>query len=297
MTLALRETIRAGVDRAFTRNGFVLIVTFLGVSILQVGFIWLVATTYLPLGSGTPVISTQRAGPTPGTTPSFIVTVVSVILVSVTGGFLTIPVQIVAVRTMVSRHTRRIPDEFVFHNMGWAVLHTLFGTWLTILLVGALAIGGLLLSGFFLFRVMGHSTQLWLVSHWVGWVGIGLFSLVLLLPSIFLYISVVFICHEISIKDKNMIEAITGSWRCCRGNRLRLLGVVLITYSLSFVVSLFFNVGLRIGAGLDPMVVQGVVIVALSIVQIVIVAILARAYVAVNDDSLTIAAENSPLSD
>ena len=290
MTLALRGTIRAGVGRTFTRNGFVLIAGFLIVSLLQMGLIWLVSTTYLPLGSGTPVISTQHTGPTPGTSPSLLVTVVSVILVSVTGGFFTIPVQIVAVRTMVSRHTNRIPEEFVFHNMGWAVLHTLLGTWLAVILVGALAIGSLLFSGFLLFSVIGHSTQMWLIGHWLGWIGIGLFVLVLLLPSVFLHLSLLFICHEISIKDKNMIEAITGSWRYSRGNRLRLLGIVLITYSLSFVVSLIFNLGLRVAAGFGPVLVQGVVIVALSIVQIVIVAVMARAYVAVNDDSLMIVA-------
>lgn len=296
MTLALRGTIRAGVGRAFTRNGVVLIVTFLVVSVLQIGLVWLVSTMYLPLGSGTPVMSAQRAGPTPGTSPPLLVTVVSVVLVSVTGGVLTIPVQIVTVRTMVSRYTNRIPEEFVFHNMGWAVLHTFLGTWFAVLLVGALAGGGLLLSGFLLLRVIAPSTQLWLIGHWSGWLAVGSLVLVLLLPSVFFHLSMIFVCHEVSVKDKNTIEAITGSWRCCRGNRLRLLGIVLITYLLSVGVSLFFNLGLRSVTGFGIMLIQFVVMAALSIVQIVIVAIMARAYVAVNDDDLTIVAGETDLS-
>jgi MFS family permease len=297
MTLALRGTIRAGVARASTRNGLVLVVAFLVVSLLQIGLIWLVSTTYLPLGSGTPVMDTTRAGPTPGTSPSALVASASVVLVSVTGGILTVPVQIVAIRTMVSNHTERIPEEFVFHNMGWALLHTFFGSFIVSILVGGLALGGLALGGFLLFFVIGHSTQMWLIGHWFGWLGIGLLVFVLLLPSAFLALSLLFVSHEVSVKDKNVFKAITGSWQYCRGNRFRLLVLVLVTFLLSGGVSVILNLGLRVVAGLDPVLIQVIVIITMSIVQIVILTIMARAYVAVNDDSLTLVAGDSQLSD
>lgn len=293
MTLALRGTIRAGVDRAFTRNGFVLIATFLVASLLQIGFIWLVTTTYLPLGSGTPVISTQSAGPTPGTSPTLLVTVVSVFLVSITGGILSIPVQIIAIRTMVSKHTNRIPEEFVFHNMGWALFHTFFGSILVAVLVWGLAAGGIVLSGFLLLFVIDHSMQMWLISHWLGWIGVGVLVLVLLLPSLFLSLSLLFVCHEISVKDNNLMEAITGSWRCCRGNRLRLLVLVLILFIFSMGVSLIFNLGVPFVTGFGTILVQAIVLVALSFVQVVNLAIMVRAYVAVNDDGLALVAGES----
>jgi hypothetical protein len=296
MTLALRGTLRAGVARTATRNGLVLIGTFLVITLLRTGFIWVVSTTYLPLGSGTPTLSTLHAGPTPGTSPSFLVTIVSVALVSFTGGILTMPVRIVAIRTMVSRHTDRIPDEFVFHNMGWALLHTLLGSWLVSILVYGLALGILLPSGFLLISMTNHSTEMWLIGHWWGWIGIVLLVLVLLLPSVFLHLSLLFVRHEISIKDKNVVEAITGSWRCCRGNRLRLLALILISFLLSSVVSGIFSVGAPFITEFNTMLIQIVLFVAITIVQLVILAIMARAYVSVNDDNVTLVAGDSQLS-
>jgi hypothetical protein len=296
MTLALRGTLRAGVARVATRNGLVLIGTFLVVTLLQTGFIWVVSTTYLPLGSGTPTLSTPRVGPTPGTSPSFLVTIVSVALVSFTGGILTIPVRIVTIRTMVSRHTDRIPDEFVFHNMGWASLHTFLGSWLVSILVYGLALGILVPSGFLLLSMTNHSTEMWLIGHWLGWIGIVLLILVLLLPSAFLYLSLLFVSHEISIKDKNVIEAITGSWRCCRGYRLRLLALILITFLFSIVVSMIFSVGVPFVIEFNAILIQFISVFALTIVNIVLISIMARAYVSVNGDNVTIIAGDSQLS-
>jgi MFS family permease len=295
MTLALRDTLQAGVDRAATRNGLVLIGTFLVLTLLRTGLIWVVSTTYLPLGSGTPTLSTHSTGTTPGTSPSFLVSIVSVALVSFTGGILTIPVRIVAIRTMVSRHTDRIPDEFVFHNMGWASLHTFIGAWLVSILVYGLALGILLPSGFLLIAMTNHSTEMWLIGHWLGWTGIVLLALVLLLPSVFLHLSLLFVSHEISIRDKNVIEAITASWRSCRGNRLRLLVLVLITFLLSIVASVIFSVGVPFVTDFNTILVQSIYISILTVINIVILSIMARAYVSVND-GVTIIAGDSQLS-
>lgn len=296
MTLALRETLRAGVARVWTRNGRVLIIAYLIVILLQSGFIWMVSTTYLPLGSGTPVLPTPRTGPMPGTSPPALAVGGSIVLAIVAGGFLTVPVYIVAARTMVSRHTDRIPDEFVFHNMGWATLHAFLGSWVVSILVLLLALGCLVPIVFLLRAVLDHSTELWLIGRWPGRIAIVLLVLVLLLPSVFLGLSLLFVCQEISIKDKNLIDAITGSWRCCRGNRLRLLVLVLLSFFLYICVSMISFVGLPMVIEPDPVLLQIVYTVGASVIQITMITIMARAYVQVHDGDVTIIADDSMLS-
>jgi hypothetical protein len=296
MTLALRKTLRAGVAHVCTRNGLVLIVTFLVVLLLQSGFVWMVSTMYLPLGSGVPVVPTPNTGPTPGTSPPALVIGGSALLASIAGGFLTIPVRIVAIRTMVSRYTDRIPEEFVFHNMGWATLHSFLGSWLISILVIILALGCLLPVLFLLLNMMGPQTEMWILGHWLGWIGIGLLALILLLPSAFLGLSLLFVCHEISIKDKNLIDGITGSWQCCQGNRFRLLALVLLSFIFYMISSMIVFVGTPMLIELNDVLLQTVYIVEASIIQVIMITIMARAYAQIHDGDITIIADNATLS-
>lgn len=279
MALALRTTLRAGVARVCTRNGVVLIGTFLCVSLLQAGFVWVISTTYVPLGSNTQVVSSPVAGSMPGTTLPSLVAIPSIFLASVTGGVLTIPVQVVAIRTMVSSHTNRIPEEFVFHNMGWATLHSFLGSWLVSALTTCVALI-CLVPGLILLFVVSPSTE-WLLGSWLGWIGLGLSVLVLLLPSALIGVSLIFVGQEIAIKDRGLIRAITGSWRQCRGNRLRLLSLALLPILVQAgVTTPVFN-------QFDPLLAQGITVVETAVVQITVAAIMARAYVAVHSDGIT----------
>lgn len=279
MALALRTTLRAGVARVCTRNGAVLIGTFLCVSLLQAGFIWVISTTYIPIGSDTQVVSSSVAGQTPGTTLPSLVAIPAVLFASVTGGVLTIPVQIVAIRTMVSRHTDRIPEEFVFHNMGWATLHSFLGSWLVSALTTCVALV-CLVPGLILLFVVSPSTE-WLLGSWPGRIGLGLSVLVLFLPSALIGVNLIFVGQEIAIKDRGLIQAITGSWRQCRGNRLRLLALALLPILIQA------GITMPVFRQLDPLLAQGVTIVETAVVQITIAAVMARAYVAVHSDGIT----------
>lgn len=279
MALALRTTLRAGVARVCTRNGAVLIGAFLFISLLQAGFVWVISTTYVPLGSNTQVISSPAAGSTPGTSLPSLVAIPSVLLASVTGGVLTIPVQVVTIRTMVSRHTDRIPEEFVFHNMGWATLHSFLGSWLVSALTTCAALV-CLVPGLIILFVVSPSTQ-WLLGSWTGRIGLGLFVLVLLLPSAFLGVSLIFVGQEIAIKDRGLIRAITGSWRQCRGSRLRLLSLALLPILVQA------GITMPVFHQFDPLLAQGITVAETAVVQITIAAVMARAYVAVHSDTIT----------
>ncbi|WP_264555217.1 hypothetical protein [Halocatena marina] len=278
MAFTLRETLRSGLSRVRSRNGAILIGTFALISLFQGGFVWIISAMYVPLGSN--ALASTPAGPTPGTAlPSF-VAVPAVLLASVTGGIFTIPVQIVAIRTMVSRHTDRIPEEFIFHNMGWATLHSLLGSWFVSILVGVTGLVCLLPGMLILFAVMDAPTQSWMLGSWLGNSGIGLFVLILLLPSAFLGVSLLFVGQEIAVKDRNLIQAIVGSWRQCRGHRVRLLLLSLVpTLIQTGVLMLVF-------VRLDQVWAQSLIFVETAIVQMTILAIMARAYVAVHNDTV-----------
>lgn len=289
MELALRTTLRSGVARVCTRNGVVLIGVFLFVSLLQGGFVWVVSTTYVPLGGNAPVVPTPPAGPTPGTSlPSF-VAIPSVLLATVTGGVFTIPVQVVAIRTMVSDHTDHIPEEFVFHNMGWATLHSFLGSWLVAVLVTITALLCLLPGLLLLFVVTDPPTQSWLLGSWLGKVVLGLLVLILLLPSAFLGVNLIFIGQEIAVKDRGLIQAIAGSWRRCRGNRPRLLALALLPVFVQTGVSMI------VFSQLDPTLAQAITFVGTAVVQMTMLTIMARAYTTVHTDTVTpITSDSTP---
>lgn len=115
-------------------------------------------------------------------------------------------IRIVAIRTFVSPETGSVPWELVTRNLPLAVLNGVVG----------LIVAGLL-------------------------IGIGL--LLLLVPGIFLAVSFLFVRQEIAIEDKNVIEALSGSWNLTSGNRIRLLillvGLVLIAPIVSSLIGLF----------------------------------------------------------
>lgn len=288
MVLSLRKTVRSGFVRLGTRNGLLLICVFVVVGVLQGGFVWVLSTTFVPLDGGTPVLPTARAGPTPGTTLPTSAVVPAVFLGAVMGGVFTIPVQVVAIRTMVSDHTDRIPEEFVLHNMGWATLHTFLGSVVTAALVVGSVVGCLVAGFHLLFSFASQSTQLWLVESWLGLLCLGVFVLVLLAPGVFFGVSLLFVGQEIAVKDRTVLGGIYGSWRRCRNHRLRLLALVVA--SLLIQAGVFLLISL-----LDATPAQIVSLIETAIAQTAMVTIMARAYVAIHNESVTpVASETHP---
>lgn len=279
MGLRVRSALTDGFPRAFRRNGWILIGAYLLISLLQGGLVWMVSTTVLPLGSfSAPVAGGQV--PNPGAQLPPLVSVQAVLIASFAGGFLTVPVLVVANRALVSQFTDRIPEEFVFHRLGWATLNSFVGTWLVSIVVGGLTVVLFGLAGWGLLRVADQATLVYLIGTWPGRALLVGACLVLLVPGTFLGMSLIFVGQEVAVKDENVIGAIFGSWRLTRRNRLRLLALAL----LPFVFQMIFS--LAVFQFLSPIPAQILSVLEASIVQLVVMAIMARAYVQVSDEEL-----------
>lgn len=278
MSLSVRSTLADGFPRAFRRNGWILIGVYFLVSLLQGGLVWMVATTALPLGTVSPPPAPGGQVPNPGTQLPPLISVQAVLIATFTGGFLTVPVLVIANRALVSQFTDRIPEEFVFHRLGWATINSFLGSWVVSIVVGGLTVVLFGLAGWGLFTVADQAMFGYLIGTWPGRALLVGACLVLLLPGAFLGVSLIFVGQEIAIRDKNVLGAIVGSWRLARHNRLRLFVLALLPFVIqmpfSFVVFEF----------LTPIPAQIVSVVETAIFQVVVVAIMARAYVQLYDN-------------
>jgi len=277
MSLRVRSALTDGIPRAFRRNGWILIGTYLLISLLQGGLVWMVSTTALPLDSfAAPAAGGQM--PNPGSQLPPLISLQAVLIASFTGGFLTIPVLVVASRALVSQFTDHIPEEFVFHRLGWASVNSFLGSWIVSIVVSGLTIGLFVLAGWGLFATADQSTLLYLIRTWPGRALLVGACLVLLIPGAFLGVNLIFVGQEVAVRDKNVIGAIVGSWRLTRHNRLRLLALAFVL----LIPHMILSVGLS--EFLPPLPAQILVLIESAIVQIAILAIMARAYVQLHDN-------------
>lgn len=122
MPVRVRTALKNGISRAFTRNGVVLIGAYLASSLLQRGLYYVVTTIALPFD--TPADSfiqgqAMTVGLSPGSQLSAFVAFLAGLIVMFLGGWLTVPVQVIALRIFVGEITDEIPEKFVYHRLGW----------------------------------------------------------------------------------------------------------------------------------------------------------------------------------
>lgn len=272
MALQLPDAIRNGFRRARTRNGFVLVVAYLVASLLQFGLVLLVTTTYLPLNPG---VSPQPASgaPMPGSQLPALVSAPAALLGAVTGGFLTIPVRVVAIRTFAGRWDDHVPDELVFDRLGRATLTAFavgFVNFLLLLVVASVCLGGGFLA---LAAVLDQATLASLVSRPLGWALLAGYGIVLLLPAAFVATAFAFVAEFVAAGDRGVVGALTGSWRLTRGNRLGVAALVVIPGIAQGLVGALTNYLP------SPVVSNAAVAVESAVVGIVVLAVMTRAYV------------------
>ncbi len=110
-------------------------------------------------------------------------------------------VRIVAVRTLVSDRVDAVPAEYVRRNIGTATLNGFAGGVVVLTLTA-----------------------------------IGLVLLVV--PGVFLALSLFFVRQEIAVRDVNFVEAMSGSWELSAGHRLELLALAAALVLVELVVAL-----------------------------------------------------------
>lgn len=278
MALQICRAIFNGVTRGIARSGLILMVSYFVVSLLQMGFIQIVTSTYLPLGGvTTPGIAETPVGPGPGTQLPALVSAQAAAIAGFTGGVLTVPVQIVSIRTLVSTYRSRIPEELIFHRLGWATVNALFGSWLLFfleLLIFLLSFGG----GFWLLSTVFDSSTLGsLISTWPGRGLLVVIGLVLLFPVILFAVSMTFLRQEIAVRDENLFRAAIRSWRLTSRNRIRLIVLtLLLLIPHSVLAGLIFQ--------LLPNYAQYIVILESAVVTVITQGIMAVVYIQLTEE-------------
>ena len=280
MSFRVRRAFAEGIPRAFRRNGLVLLAVYLAVALLQGGLVWMVVTTALPLGGLAGPVPAGSA-PNPGTRLPPLISLGTVPIALFTGGVLTMPIQVIANRVFVSRFTDRVPEEFVFRRLGRASINAFVGSVLVSVVVLALTVALFWAGGWGFFNLIDRATLAYLVGTWPGRALLVGGALALLIPVVFVGVSLVFVGQEVAVRDRNVLEAIAGSWRLARHNRVRLLALVLAPQIVQGVVSVAIFT-------LSPsLVTQIVSLFESSILHIIIMAVMARAYVEVRADGPT----------
>jgi hypothetical protein len=138
--------------------------------------------------------------------PSLLVPPLGAGIVSFVLGIALLVVSIAAIRVFVSDETEHLPQEYFTRNMIWDGLN---------LFVGMIVYGII--------------------------IGLGLVALVV--PGIFLLVTLAFWTVYVAVEDQNFITAFRSSWGLTRGYRLNLLFLGVAVVLLSALVNLVFGLG------------------------------------------------------
>lgn len=130
-------------------------------------------------------------------------------ILSIVGSIL---VTLVAIRTFAANATMEIPAESYRENVVWPAIHLLVGT---IILIVAVAIGLLLL----------------------------------VVPGLFLLVSLILFQVYVAAEDEGVLDAMTDSWALSRGNRFGLFLLGIGVFAVAIGVGLLFGV---VGVALAP---------------------------------------------
>lgn len=238
MPLRLRTAVTDGLRLTFSRNGAIFAGLNGGAQLLSLLLVAVAATQKLPVSSGVglgPVaeIPISQSLPTAATA-------LSVGLTTVFSAIVTTPITIITIRTFVDGATDRIPEVHLFGNIGRATARWLIAS----LLVGIVIFVGFLFSfliptalGFGIMFVIGKIVFL---PDWIGIIGLVLVSVVsfaaMIGAALVVYIHLMFVLHEISVRNRSVIEALRRSWEIVRGHRLKLgvLSIGLIAIQSTF---------------------------------------------------------------
>jgi MFS family permease len=126
-------------------------------------------------------------------------------------GLASLVVSIAAIRVFVTDETARLPREHFTRRMGWAVVN---------FIVGGIVFGLI--------------------------VGLGLVALII--PGIFLLVTLFFWTVFVAVEDQNFVGSFRSSWGLTKGHRLKLFALGIAVFLITIVVNLVFSVGFIAGS-------------------------------------------------
>jgi hypothetical protein len=253
MSLNLADALSDGLSRTVERSGLLLMIAFLAlgaVNAVSGQTLSAAATRFvrrqlaqLPADA----VATQPTLPGPEQTPLALPVPLPVaLLLALAVAVLAEAVRIVAVRTLVSDETDRIPREFATRNIALATLNGVAGGVVVLILVG-----------------------------------VGLLFLVV--PGVFLALSFFFVRQEIAVEDRNFVDALSASWELTSGHRLALFGLALLLFVLTAAVSLV--TASVVGLVGSPLLTTTVTVLVGVVTTVFSIAVTSRAYVQLTDDA------------
>lgn len=271
MTLEVHAVVSEGLSLVTSRNGALLAGLFLVAEALGFVLFLVAGTMYVPVDAGTGLTpgSDVPAGDLPAGAAS-----VATMLTGLFNIVVTVPISIVAIRTFVGGATDRIPDAYLFRRIGRATLSGVLASLAGGFLLFAVPFVGTMLAIGVVLALSGVPRLLALV------VLVGL----VLAGTVAVWLHILFLLHEIAVRDRGVLGAFRGSWDTVRGNRVRLAALagtlVIVRMSVAW-----YGVPPADGSwSLFQLVLTPVAIVLSALAGVVTAAILARAYLQCRPD-------------
>ncbi len=239
MSLHLRTAITDGLQLTFSRNGAVFVGFNAAAQFVSLLLVAVAASQQLPVSSGVGAapladVSVSQSLPTAATA-------LSVGLTTMFSAIVTTPITIITIRTFVDGATDRIPEIHLYGHLGRATVRGL---------IASLVIGVVLFIGFLCtfviptaigLGVMFGVGEVGFLPDWIGIVGMVLIGAIGFIGTVaaglLLYIHLMFVLHEISVRNRSVIESLRGSWSLVRGHRVKLgvlsIGVISVQSAIS----------------------------------------------------------------
>ncbi|MFD1643643.1 hypothetical protein [Halohasta litorea] len=226
MSFRLGSVVTDGLRLTFSRNGAVFVVLTCVAQLLSLLLVGAAVTRHIPVAVGgiEPVEGVPLAGSLPA-----VATAVAVGLTTLFSAVVTMPITIIMIRTFVDGVTDRIPADHLFGHLGRATTRGIAVSLVSGLAIVAAIIGPLAAEIGFIIVV--HDL---LGSGWLGIaviVGSGLVALgVTIAATVVVWLHLLFVLHEVSVRGRTVVGALRGSWAVVRGHRVRVgvLGVLLV---------------------------------------------------------------------
>ncbi|WP_133305117.1 hypothetical protein [Halonotius pteroides] len=224
MAFRLRTAVTDGLRLTFSRNGAVFVGCNAVAQFVSLMLLAVAVSQQLPVSSG---IGAAPLADVPATQPlPTAATGVTVGLTTVFSAIVTTPITIITIRTFVDGATDRILERHLYGQLGRATARGL---------VASLVFGVVIFIGFlcaFLLPValgigvMIGVGQIGFLPDWIGVAGMVLIGAIgfigVVAAALLLYIHLMFVLHEISVRNRSVITSLRGSWGLVRGHRLRL---------------------------------------------------------------------------
>ena len=207
--------------------------------LMLVGMLFVLSAVSALFGAGIARYAPNGGFTSPDAAASALFTVPALVagILSLVVALASLVVTIAAIRVFVSDETERLPREAFTRRIGWVALNAI---------VGGVVFGIAVAAGFVL----------------------------LIVPGIFLLVTLAFWTVFVAVEDRNFVAGFRGSWGLTKGHRLSLLGIGVAVMLITVAVQAVFGIGMVAGPVLGGLIAA----VGTALTSVFSAAVLASAY-------------------